>query len=202
MVDRPALASTNFTIDVRTNNNAFENSYVIQDVNGNVVASNSLPNANTTYRDDYELPSGCYKLIFTDTGQDGLQWWANPNQGSGTVTMIDAGIGLFLPFQTDFGGGFEYNFTSDFSLSNDELDFLTSISVYPIPSSEFVTIEAEDLADARVHLSDMQGQRVQANMVRLSDTSLRVSVSDLISGLYFIVFQKEDVVTTRKLIVE
>ena len=202
MVDRPALASTNFTLDVRTNNNAFENSYVIQDVNGNVVASNSLPNANTSYRDDYELPSGCYKLIFTDTGQDGLQWWANPNQGSGTVTLIDAGIGLFLPFQPDFGGGFEYNFTSEFPLSNDELDFLTSISVYPNPSSEFVTIEAEDLSDARVQISDMQGRIVQANMVRLSDTSIRVSVSDLISGLYFIVFQKEDVVTTRKLIVE
>ena len=66
---------------VRTNNRGFENNYKIRNSEGEVVLSRGGLNNNTTYSDTLNYPAGCYTLEMQDTGEDGLEFWANPGQG-------------------------------------------------------------------------------------------------------------------------
>ena len=200
--DIPFVAPHNLSIVVRTNNNPSQNSYQLLDGNGNIIGSNNLPSSNTTYTDDYSLIAECYKLIVTDTGDDGLQWWANPTQGNGYAKLTNENGLTIKTFEKDFGGRFEFSFTTDFPVSIEDLDFLTNIKVFPNPTSKYCTIETTDLSQATVYIIDMLGKEVTAPITNRSDNSISFNLQNLNSGVYFIIIDKGDVKTTRKLVIK
>lgn len=200
--DVPLLLPTKITVEMRTNNVPSDNSYQLLDAAGNVIGSNSLPIANTTYRDDYELTGDCFTLRVNDVSGDGLEWFANPGQGVGSASIKDE-IGIALvAFETDFGGGFDFRFTTDFQVSVAELEFLTSIKMFPNPSSDRVTIEANDLSNTTVYLTDVLGRNVPSFILNQTDNSISFNVQRLDTGIYFVVLKQDDIVTTRKLVIE
>lgn len=79
---------------------------------------------------------------------------------------------------------------------------MTSIKVFPNPASSYCTIEANNLTDAKVRLTDLMGRSVALSIISQSESSISINTENLDSGIYFIVINKEEVVTTRKLIVE
>ncbi len=199
----PVIFPTDISIVIRTNFNASENSYELFDAfSGTVVASNNLPVAATTYTDDYELDEGCYKLVVKDTGGDGLMWWANTAQGTGFARITDSEGAILELFEPDFGGGFEFSFNTDFSISVDEFDFLTSIKVYPNPTTDYVTLEADDLEGSNVSVVDMSGRTYKAPIIARNNKTITIDLLGLTSGIYFVLIEKGDVVTTRKVVVE
>ena len=201
--DFPEVYPTNIAIEVRTNNIPSQNSYQLVDGAGNIINSNNLPVANTTYMDDYNLGNECYKLQVTDTGGDGLQWWANTAQGFGSVRIRDINTGSYLKtFEPDFGGGFEFSFTTDFPVAVEDLEFLTSIKVFPNPASNHCSVEANDLSNASVQLVDALGQTLPTKITSRSDSLITLDLAGLNSGIFFLLIQKDEVLTTRKLIVE
>ena len=68
----PETLPQNLTIEFRTNNEPSDNQYQLVDGEGNVIGSNTLPAANNTYTDDYNLQDECYKIVVTDNGGDGV----------------------------------------------------------------------------------------------------------------------------------
>jgi len=200
--DVPEVMEKDLVMSFRTNNNAFENTYELLDSDGNRVGFNPLPANNTTYSDPYTLTDGCYKLVVTDSAQDGVQWFASPAQGTGVIRIQNTNGLTLKTFEPDFGGGFEFNFNTNFSVSSEEIKFLTSIEVYPNPTSHLTTVAANDLAKANIFLMDVLGRNVSTNIQLQQDNSVTLDMKHLDAGVYFIVIQKEDLRTTRKLIVE
>ena len=196
----PDVLPANLSVRIRTNNFSFENSYQLLDEFGNVLGANNLNASNTTTTDDYELPDGCYKFVLFDSGDDGLEWFANPNQGVGTAALTDDnGISL-INFETDFGGILEYNFTTSFVVSAEEIEFLTSLSVYPNPAIDQVTLEGDDLSTAQLLLTNVAGQRLQSAQVANGEDRVTFDTSHLENGIYFITIIKDDLKTTRKFV--
>ena len=198
----PDVLPYDMTIEFRTNNNPSENRYDLYDDAGELIGSNSLPIGPLTYNDDYTLESKCYTLVVTDTGGDGVQWWANPNQGVGFIRIRNSGGNIIREFEPDFGGGFEFNFTTDFPISTEEIEFVTSLKVYPNPANYICTLEGKDLSKTNVHLTNLLGQSISAPVISRSDNAISFDVQNLDSGVYFIVIQKGEVVTTRKIVVD
>ena len=198
--DFPQILGGDFKLEFRTNNRPAENSYQILDENGAVVGENSLPTANTTYVDDYNLPDGCYKLIVNDTGDDGVQWWANASQGSGFVSLKGVNGNLLKNFEPDFGGRFEYSFSTSFPVSVEELEFLTSIKVFPNPTGNYCNIEAEDIINAEVSIHNLLGQEIEPPILSSSDDAIRLNLNSFPAGIYSVTIKKGDIITSRKII--
>lgn len=198
--DFPKLIPQEFTIEFKTNNIANQNSYEILDSDDNIVGSNSLPESNTVYVDDYNFDLGCYKIRVVDTGGDGIQWWANPGQGAGYV-KIKSNTGFTIKtFNPDFGGGFEYSFTTDFTLTIEELEFLTSIKVYPNPAIDNCTINAKEISNASLTFNDLLGKQIELPILNKENDKVMFDVSMLPSGVYIVTIKKDRLVTTRKII--
>ncbi len=172
-----------FIVEVRTNNYYSENSYKIYDEAGNVVPGTSTFTASNTYYRDTLTLDGCYKLKVTDSGNDGMQWWANTAQGSGFVRLKKTNGQLIRTFEADFGGGFEYQFStvddSGIGESSEDLD----IRLYPNPASGYFILEGNDIRPEYFGLEDMTG-KVFKVPVEASGSTLKIETSALAPGLY------------------
>lgn len=200
--DYPDILPNGVTVEFRTNNRPLENSYELLDNQGNVMGTNGLPASNTIYADDYNLADGCYRLVVNDNGGDGVQWWANQAQGTGFVRLKDANGSILRTFEPDFGGGFEYSFSTTSPLAIEELEFLTSINVFPNPSTDYINIDADELKGSKVYLINAMGRRVSEVINADSNNTISMDVNHLNSGLFYIVIEKDQLVTTRKVVVE
>ena len=199
-LDVPSVFPYKMSVEFRTNNAPSQNSYQLFNSNGDVVGSNNLTSANTTYKDDYDLVDDCYKLIVYDNGGDGVQWWANPNQGTGYVRIKNESGSIVKTFEPDFGGGFEHSFTTDFEVSAEDLEYLTSLKVFPNPADQFFTLEGKELMDTKFKIIDITGNEINASITNQSDTSVSFDIDSFPSGIYFIMIQKGELITSRKLI--
>ena len=200
-IEIPQILPADMIVEFRTNNAPFENSYQLIDNDGNIVGENNLNAGNQITTDLYNLEDKCYKLIVIDTGGDGVEWWANPTQGSGYVRLADADGETLKVFEPDFGGGFEYSFTTDFVIAAEDLNFLTSIKVFPNPARDHVEITADGMSEATIYLTNLIGERVAFSEISRTADTLQLDISNLTTGVYFIVFEKNAITTTRKIVV-
>lgn len=172
-----------FIVEVRTNNYYSENSYKIYDEAGNAVPGTSTFTASNTYYRDTLTLDGCYKLKVTDSGNDGMQWWANTAQGSGFVRLKKANGTLIKTFQPDFGGGFEYQFSTVDDTGIGDTPEETEIRLYPNPASGYFMVEGMDLRPEYFRLEDVAG-KVFRVPVEASGSTLRIETSALSPGVY------------------
>lgn len=199
----PDLITDSVTVEFKTNSNPFENSYKIVDVNGNTVPGASVLNAaNTVYSDSYIL-NGCYKLIVEDTGEDGVQWWANTSQGVGYIQLKNAQGAVIKTFQPDFGSGFEYSFStkpySYVGVKENELNYL--VQLHPNPAHDKFAITMPSTEGAAVLITDMLGRNIELPYTT-SGNNITFDTSSLKQGMYLVKVTKDNNSTTRKLIIE
>ncbi len=203
----PDYQNENFIVELRTNNNSHENSYEIRDYNGSIVHSMSGFADNTTYRDTLDLPNGCYTLQLFDTGEDGLDFWANSSQGTGYFRIKKLNGVAIKTFEPDFGREVSYGFTigtilNTPELSNDDLN----INVYPNPASNVIFIQVNELRsnDVEVRLYDLQGRLVlseEYSTVNNSSLSTSVNVTDLNSGQYLMEIEVNDAKLVKNVVI-
>ncbi|MGB0917779.1 MAG: LamG-like jellyroll fold domain-containing protein [Flavobacteriales bacterium] len=194
----------NFVVQLKTNNNGFENSYEIRDMEGNVVFERSNLANNTYYRDTLNLPNGCYTLELTDTGEDGLQWWANSSQGNGHIRLRrQSGPGTLKNFDSDFGKILYYTFNigETLSISETELNPVT-VKLYPNPSNGIVFVSVDGVTgdELSIRVMDVLGKQVfekHANVAGNSQFNQSIDLSNLVSGSYLI-----ELTTQNKRLVE
>jgi type IX secretion system substrate protein/concanavalin A-like lectin/glucanase superfamily protein/peptide-N-glycosidase F-like protein len=198
----PDVMPSVFKIQLKTNNLPSQNNYTLYDSNGTVVDTRTFSTANTTYTYTYQSPqvdNGCYHLRVNDSGKDGLQWWANSSQGAGSVKILDASSNVIKTFNPDFGGGFDYSFSVNTLLSNEDFTPKKEISVYPNPSNGHFTVEGADLMGSKIVVFDILGNIVAE---KTADTSLvEFNQSNLSSGIYMIKIEKQKQIVVKKLIV-
>ena len=184
----------------KTNNAPNETSYQVTDDIGTVLLSRSGLSGNTLYRDTLELGLGCYNYHVSDSGDDGISWWAN-NDGNGYTYLFSPGLGQVKQFTGDFGDNIDFNFTVDFPLSYDEINGKFDIELYPNPAKSLFTVEAENLATAIITIYDNTGKEVQLAR-EVQNDSINFNTSSLDSGIYIIQINRNGRIDTEKLVIE
>jgi len=190
-----------FSIEFKTNNNYTHNTYTLVDENGNVVGNSNFTAANTIYEDSYVL-AGCYTLFVEDIGGDGLTWWANPSQGSGYVRIKDIQLNTIKNFQTDFGGGFQYSFsTIDPVITSVPKNLLdASLSLFPNPAHNLFALSGSELEGATIVITNIIGQSMDVPSVKKNDR-VEFNTSSLNKGVYFVTVTKGGETVTKKVII-
>lgn len=180
-------------IVLKTNNRAGETNWKIEDVLGNTVAQRNGIAANTVYDDTLVLGPSCYKLVVTDNGCDGLRWWANPNQGDGSLQVYTEGnafpINLRGYFNKDFGCGFTTYFTTSFptGITNANATPL-SIEAVPNPASSKVTIVLGGMQQANGTLSVVDALGRVVKTVSCTRFQEQIATGELATGAYTVIY--------------
>ena len=215
-VDTPIVFPTTVEVLVNSNKAPEQNRYdIIDAATSNVVGSNELTAPQTVTDDQYNLPHGCYRFIMYDTGDNGL---SNPfsSNGSGWNNFKagfqindysnDNSLSIALKeadsFGTiyDFGSYYSFDFSTDFALSVDELDFVTNLKLYPNPSVEYVVIESNSKLNPQdVTIYNIAGQKINLPIRNEGNHKLKLQVGNLATGAYFVIVKHDNIKTTRKL---
>ncbi len=190
----------NFAVEFKSNTYAGHNAYKIYDDAGNVVASRSGTAANTTWLDPYLL-TGCFRLVLTDFGNDGLQWWANTAQGSGYLRIKNAQGGTLKTLQADFGSYIEYSFTTFPTTGIKETNTETYVNVFPNPAKDHFILEGNGIEFSEIKVVNVLGQTISTHKIG-NDISYMYDASKLAPGVYFVVITKDGKKTSKKIVID
>lgn len=204
----PLVMPATFVIEFKTNNYWNENGYELRNSAGAVVLARNGAAANTFYRDTVTLPYDCYEFRLWDTGEDGLSWWANPNQGNGLVRFKSATSAIILKsFGADFGGLIDQQFTVGLTNStNDTLtQSATQLNVYPNPTDGMVGIDFNfsKRENGVLEVYDMLGNVVYSySFSNVMGDSQWIDLSFLEAGMYSVVLSTSEERVTKRLIIQ
>ena len=200
----PDILTDSITIVTKTNNIPSENSYKLYDAGGALVPGASVfTTANTIYNDNYVL-NGCYRMVFEDTGEDGLSWWASTAQGNGYVQFKNAQGVVIKTFNADFGKRFEYNFsTKPYPIPTllQQNVALKGISIYPNPAQDKFEIYMPDTENAKITITDMMGRTFDLPHTTTKE-KLVYDSSSLKAGVYLVRIVKENQTSVKKIVIE
>ncbi|MDI9341731.1 MAG: T9SS type A sorting domain-containing protein [Sediminibacterium sp.] len=195
------VLTNTITVEFKTNNVPSESSYKLVDENGNTLpGASTMTAANTTYADTYQLSSGCYRLVVTDSGEDGLQWWANSSQGAGFVRFKNEIGTIIKTFQPDFGGGFEYSFSTASLQSIEENELSKGIRLYPNPAHHQFFLSGDILEQASVEVEDILGRNMNVTVTK-EQSQWIVDTKTFTPGVYVVKITKDGKSATRKIVV-
>lgn len=203
----PDLDDNRLIIQLKTNLAFNETSYALYDINDNVVFSrNNFDLANTTYRDTIQLNSGCYKFHVLDSGEDGLQFFAN-NDGNGNCKFDRIAGFDFINFETDFGKEFVHHFYWNTNLVTvDELPKQTiGVKAFPNPTIDHCVFQLQGFdRDVNISLYNSVGVLVKTEKVKRRSNADQIdfSMGELSSGLYHAYISDGKSATSLKLMRE
>lgn len=172
----------------KTNNAPWETTVSIETMNGTLVYyRDDFSEANYNYRDTIQLNAGCYKFILSDSGQDGLSFFAN-NDGNGTCRMKKVGGSTFIQFEPDFGKEIVhyFNFQTDLVAVEEELAEEVGLSLFPNPGSTRINARLRGFnPDVHWQLFDVNGKLLsEGRKVLMKDETLVIPAFDLPAGMY------------------
>ena len=181
-----------FAMWFKTNSVPNESSYEIRNNQNELIFSKSDMEANTLYKDTFNLSPGCYKIRILDTGgnpswnEDGLSWWAN-DDGSGYARLREVPGGFFKYYQADFGTEItDYFRVGSYFMSQSYLENIF-FDVYPNPSSGSFNIylELPSKKDISMKIFDING-RVVKEISKNNFLNQLFSFEDIPNGIYTI----------------
>jgi hypothetical protein len=187
-----------FIIRLTTNSGGFSaNTWKIYDANGNIVRQRINTANVTAYADTLSMPVGCYRLVVDDKACNGLQWWAAPSQGSGSLLVryknTNQPIALKGYFNGDFGCGFNQAFRVQTALGVKEDKAAFNVSVYPNPAQSTLNVaieQGQNIKEIKVALLNSIGQEVyQANG---RGAKIQIPVQNLPAGIYILKCQMDN----------
>ena len=157
----------------KTNNVPGETSVEITRADGGIQWARSYSEPNTTYRDTVELNQGCYRMTVLDSGDDGLDFWAN-NDGSGFVRLKKVAGGNFHIFESDFGKSISQAFywaTNLYSEVEEESTIAGDVAVFPNPFQETLTLVPAGLrGNVQWQAYTVQGQLLEQGQWSISSS--------------------------------
>lgn len=214
LFDPVMIVPSSFVVKFLTNNNAGENEWTIYDDNDFAIFTSQAYNNTTLYKDTMTgLFPGCYRLTISDYGCNGLNWWAAPAQGSGTLRMERLNGNNLFVFPTDFGCAFTKYFVIlapppppvDTTPVPELNSAVNSIEVFPSPAagSAYLKLDLNRPQDITYRINDINGRVVYTKALKNVNTMYeKVDISQFQDGLYFIQITLQDQTSiTKKLIV-
>ncbi len=198
----PGVVPQHMYVLTRNNNGGPECSWKLYNDTGGVVFQRQSMTNGGLYWDTLNLEFGCYKLEVKDTDGDGLSFFAN-NDGSGSIRINSVGSGPVVSFNPNFGNGFVYNFTVDYTLKAEDIQQDLVANVYPNPTTGDVKLELngwDDQVDLQVR--NELGQVIWSEQVRTTHSFAFVTVPmlDLKAGVYFVTVKDGKRSAVRKVI--
>ena len=208
-------ARSNFTLplqfdnqlifEFKTNSEPYQNAYDIKDDQGNLIFHKGGGlTANTFYNDTITFPTGCFEFRMTDSGEDGLTWWANPNGGSGYMRIKRASDGVVIQsFNSDFGGEIYQQFTVGYTVSTNDLQAINDVRIYPNPTAS--VFKAEMLFDktqsVTIDVLDVTGRKVYSSKhENIINKTVNIDLSSQLPGIYSAHFLTDDKEWTVKVV--
>ena len=186
--DVPPVYPEGIVLWTRTNLAANETKLYIRDVDGNIVFSKTNFQSNTLHKDTVNLPTGCYQLELGDTGEDGLDFFAN-NDGSGFFQIRKTTGAPLAGFESDFGKNIIHYFTVGYGLSIEENTSMFDFKCYPNPTQNELNILTNGFVDdVHFEILDGFGKLVYQEKLILSKLNNKnsIDISKLSNGVYFI----------------
>ncbi len=188
----------NFRLEFKSDNNPGDNSYRIFDSSGEQVFTRSGFVSNTVYSDILNLPGGCYTFDFSDFGDDGLEFWFFAGNGIGNLRFDemnddDSFGNIAYQFDPDFGGGVQLDFMVRGTTDVEENAFASLVNISPNPAYDVIEVhwQSPSVENASVTLYNALGQQVVQSQHIESYETLRLNVSNLQAGQYFVSIQNE-----------
>lgn len=171
----------------KSNNVPDQNYYEIRDIDGNLVHENSGFGENAIHYDSLALPVGCYTLKFFDDGENGINFWAMPDDGTGTLSLRqDNRSGKLLKqFNPDFGAFIQYDFAiTETGVSGVDPLPVRSLSVYPNPANTVVNVDLTgyDGMSVSYRVLDITGRAMIAGELE----GKQVDIATLARGSYLL----------------
>ncbi len=205
----PLLMPETFFIEFKTNNRPQENQYTLTDDQGNIILSKSGLTANTVYRDTLTLLQGCYIFKLTDTGNDGLTWWANSAQGSGYIRFRSATTPQVLKnFNSDFGAEVYIQFTVGLTNSTEEelvaKSSVAEMFIIPNPAEDYVDVSfnLKQPEAGQIDIIDVLGKTVYStSFEKCIAGNKTIDVSGLNAGIYIVNVRTENNRMTARMVV-
>jgi hypothetical protein len=142
----------------------------------------------------------------TDSGEDGLSFWANTAQGSGVVRFRKADSPAFIKnFNADFGGQIRQQFTVGISSSVEDYTFSkeTLLNVYPNPTSGnvFIDVDFPDRRGGEVILMNSMGQELNRKTLdNVVAESLEMDLTGYPTGVYMVILKCNKEVLVKKFV--
>lgn len=184
--DMPVIYNaTEYVLQLRTNNVANQNSLTIKDYDGNTIISRPTLLNNTNYRDTLLLDPGCYTIELIDRGDNGIDFWAQPGDGSGAMRLRGDNMTL-VDFEPDFGRVLRFSFVVSEVTNVKEIATSSPLSIYPNPATDYIILDLDKQSSSnlRVTVTDQLGKVVSVlNDVTELD-ALHLDISDLPNGIY------------------
>ena len=199
----PDILKSEFTVVYRTNKRPSENKLYIRDMKGNIIYQKNITSSNSLYKKDLLLGQGCYELELTDSGEDGLSFWANPNQGNGYLYLKRKNIRL-KTINPDFGKFVRYQFlVGGISKVDNQIISDDVFDIYPNPVSGHARLKFNIvlLQDSKLEITDITGKKME-QLSNLSNREFSFDFSNYKSGLYIVKFIQNGKTYIKKLIVE
>jgi hypothetical protein len=205
------INDTTIIIENNTNNYGFENGYELYNSAGAIIKQRvpgTMAN-NTNYKDTVVVSPGCYTFKMLDTGGDGLNWWANSAQGSGSMRFKRMSGLILKVFPVDFGSEYIFSFTTGaaYATSNSENDTdEKEIMIYPNPAKDYFILDlyiGNNKENISVEVKDALGKSViTTNYESFENGSVKVNTAGLQNGLYFVNVSGRDFIKVKKLVIQ
>jgi len=176
---------------LNTNNSFWETTYTLYNSSGGTVFENDeFFESNASYKDTVFLNQGCYTFHLQDSGDDGLQFFAN-NDGAGTMRFKKVLGPVIKSFEQDFGKEIKYSFfwkTDLVGVEDIEPIVTPELSIYPNPSEGLFYLQLENFDhDVHVDVFDASGRKLISEDFNNPGRFLKIlDLSDKESGLYII----------------
>jgi hypothetical protein len=89
------------------------------------------------------------------------------------------------------------------SIDNNAQENNVSLAMYPNPATTQTTLFVDGLTnDAQVNICDVQGRTINAYTINNNQSTLKISTSNLTSGVYYIRVVSNNLTKTEKLVVK
>lgn len=193
--------TNSFAVHFRTNWAPNENSYMLLDNFGNILFEKSFSGleAQTVYKDTFNLNPGCYQLKFLDTGgvngnnEDGINWWGNndgnSNTNDGGFIRLRAVPGpYFQYYEGDFGTELTDFFrVGEYSVDMSEHPANPMFEIYPNPAKDLINIELEllSISDLKIIFTDLNGKVIKFQEThQFKSGEIKFDVNNVRSGIY------------------
>ena len=201
-----SLDDNRMIVWTKTNNVPGETTVEIRHADGGLYWARSYSEANTTYRDTIVLNQGCYRFTVNDSGDDGIDFWAN-NDGSGYVRLKKVAGGNFKVFESDFGKSISQAFywaTNLYSGVDEQPAAGGDVAVFPNPMQDQLTLlPAGFSGQAEYRIHNVQGQLIDQGVWQAQAGQQSIlDASAWPSGTLVVVVRQDDQVWTRWVVKE
>ncbi len=202
--DLPVIYPESIVLYYKTNNYPQQNSIFIRNMWGTVMHSRTNMTANTIYSDTLTLPQGCYTLEVTDSGNDGLSYWANTAQGSGFIRFRQVGGGTLKNFQPEFGHSIHWAFGVGDIVGIEEEAAPIAITAFPNPNNGSFTLGTSDLqGTGLLRITDALGRVVREERLQLFGAGFHaIDMGHAKAGIYQVHLLVEGRVATTRVSIE